>query len=216
MISSTVRAFIAVSLILLAALFFQPVTVLAQGKTQKISKDLVKRAEDMVKELEKTRKQADKTVGKYDSIFGKKSVKDRQKAYKDLNNEIKKTENAVKEVRKRGENMQKEADKFFSEWSKGLTKIQDTELRGLSHENMIENRDRYGEVIESALKASGIYDSLLTDLKNQGAYLELDMSNTAMDKLKPSRDEAKAKAKTMFQSVDQLTKNTKSYISSMK
>jgi hypothetical protein len=216
MIRSALKLFSTGSLILMTAVFIHPVTVHAQGKTQKISKDLVKRAEDMVKELDKTRKQADKTVGKYDSIFGKKSVKDRQKAYKDLNNEIKKTESAVKEVRKRGENMQKEADKFFSEWSKGLTKIQDTQLRGLSHDNMIENRDRYGEVIESGLKASGIYDSFLTDLKNHCAYLELDMSDTAMDKLKPNRDEAKAKAKTMFQSVDQLTKNTKNYISSMK
>ena len=42
------------------------------------------------------------------------------------------------------------------------------------------------------------------------------MSDTAMDKLKPNRDQAKSKAKTMFQSVDELTKNTKSYISSMK
>ena len=32
----------------------------AQGKTQKISKNLIKRAEDMVKDLEKARKQADK------------------------------------------------------------------------------------------------------------------------------------------------------------
>jgi predicted RNase H-like nuclease (RuvC/YqgF family) len=197
-------------------LCLHPATVVAQGKTQKISKDLVKRAEDMVKEVEKTKKQADKVVSKYDSIFSKNKVKDRQKEYKNLNKEIKKTEDEVKDVRKRAENMQKEADKFFSEWSKGLTKIKDQELRGLSHENMTENRDRYGLVIESGLRAGGVYDSFLTDLKNQISYLDLDMSDTAMEKLKPSRSETKIKAKSMFQSVDQLIKSTKGYIQSMK
>jgi predicted nucleic acid-binding Zn-ribbon protein len=204
------------SIFMATALCLHPAPVVAQGKTQKISKNLVKRAEDMVKEVEKTKKQADKVVSKYDSIFSKSKVKDRQKEYKNLNNEIKKTEDRVKDVRKRAENMQKEADKFFSEWSKGLTKIKDQELRGLSHENMIETRDRYGQVIESGLRAGGLYDSFLTDLKNQISYLELDMSDTAMEKLKPSRSETKSKAKSMFQSVDQLIKTTKGYIASMK
>ena len=193
-----------------------PATVVAQGKTQKISKNLVKRAEDMVKQVEKTRKQANKIVNKYDSIFSKNKVKDRQKEYKNLNKEIKKTEDGVKDVRKHAENMQKEADKFFSEWSKGLTNIKDQELRGLSHDNMIESRDRYGLVIESGLRAGGLYESFVTDLKNQISYLELDMSDTAMEKLKPSQSETKIKAKSLFQSVDQLTKTTKGYISSMK
>ena len=197
-------------------LYLHPAPVVAQGKTQKISKDLVKRAEDMVKQVEKTRKQANKIVGKYDSIFSKNKVKDRQKEYKNLNKEIKKTEDGVKEVRNRAANMQKEADKFFSEWSKGLTNIKDQELRGLSHANMIESRDRYGQVIESGLRAGSLYESFLTDLKNQISYLDLDMSDTAMDKLKPSQSETKIKAKSMFQSVDQLIKTTKGYISSMK
>jgi hypothetical protein len=198
------------------ALYLPPNSAFAQGKTQKISKNLVKRAEDMVKELEKTKKQADKVVRKYDSIFSKNKVKDRQKECKNLNKEIKRTEDRVKDVRKRAENMQKEADKYFSEWSKGLTQIKDQELRGFSHENMIENRDRYGQVIESALRAGGLYDSFLTDLKNQISYLELDMSDTAMEKLEPSRSETKIKAKSLFQSVDQLMKTTKGYIQSMK
>ena len=197
-------------------LSLHPATVVAQGKTQKISKNLVQRAEDMVKEVEKTRKQANKIVGKYDSIFSKNKVKDRQKEYKNLNKEIKKTEDGVKEVRKRAENMQKEADKFFSEWSKGLTKIKDNELRGLSHTNMTESRDRYGQVIESGLRAGSLYESFLTDLKNQVSYLDLDMSDPAMAKLKPSQDETKAKAKALFQSVDELTKVTKGYIATMK
>ena len=197
-------------------LYVQKGTVVAQSKTQKISKKLVERAEDMVKEIEKTQKQLEKTTKKYNQIFEKKKVKDRQKEHKDLNKEIKNTENRVKEVRKRSEDMQKEADKFFDEWSKGLTKIQDAELRGMSQSNMTESRDRYSEIIESGLRAGGLYDSFLTALKNQGSYFELDMSDGAMAKLTTNRSETKAKAKALNQSIEDLTKATKSYISSMK
>ncbi len=190
--------------------------VVAQGKAQKISKKLVERAEDTVKEIEKTQKQLDKTTEKYDTIFDKKKVKDRQKAYKELNNEIKKTEDRVKELRKRSDNMQKEADKFFSEWSKGLSKIDNAELRSLSQSNMTESRSRYGEIIGSGVKARSIYDSFLTDLRNQCSYFELDMSDAAIAKLKPNQGETKAKAKALDQSIGDLTKVTKNYISSMK
>lgn len=210
------KLLLAASLIMTTAVFLQPVTVLAQGKTQKINKNLVKRAEEMVKELGKARKQVEKTSKKYDQMFAKKSVKDRRKAYKDLEKEIKNSEDRVKDVRRRAENMQKEADKFFSEWSKGLTKIQDTELRGHSYDNMNDSRDRYGQVIEAGLKAGGLYGSFVTDLKNQCSYFQLDMSDAAMAKLTNSRDETRQNAKSLFQSADELTRTTTGYIASMK
>ena len=203
-------------LILATALLMQPVTVAAQGKTQKISKKLIDRAEDMIKEIDKTKKQVDNTVKKYDSVFSKKKVKDRQNAYKDLSKEIKKTEDRVKEARKRSDDMGKEADKFFSEWSKGLTSIEDTELRSLSQATMTETRDRYGKIIESGATANGLYESFLTDLKNQSSYLELDMSDGGMEKLKPSQAETKAKASGLSSSIKDLVTATKGYISSMK
>jgi hypothetical protein len=81
---------------------------------------------------------------------------------------------------------------------------------------MIESRDRYGQVIESGLRAGGLYESFVTDLNNQCSYLELDMSDPAMAKLKPNREETKNKAKELFRTVDGLTRSTKSYIVTMK
>ena len=214
--STAIKVGTTLSLVLAMSIWAPTSTVDAQGKTQKISKDLIKRAEDMVKDLDKARKQADKTAKKYDEIFKKNKVKDRQKVYKDLNKEIEKTEDRVKDVRKRAENMQKEADKFFNEWSKGLTKIEDTELRGFAHENMVENRDRYTAVIESALRAGGLYDEVVTDLKSQCRYFDLDMSDTAMAKLTTNRDDTNQQVEMLLHSADELTKTTEGYIESMK
>ena len=52
-------------LFMYTALYLPPNSAFAQGKTQKISKNLVKRAEDMVKEVEKTKKQANKVADRY-------------------------------------------------------------------------------------------------------------------------------------------------------
>lgn len=81
---------------------------------------------------------------------------------------------------------------------------------------MTENRDRYGQVIEAGRKAGGLYGSFVTDLKNQLSYFQLDMSDAAMAKLTKNRDETMGKAKTLFQSADELTRTTKGYIASMK
>lgn len=215
-ISTALRVLAGASLLLATSVLVPTDTVVAQGKTQKISKNLVKRAEDMVKEVEKSRKQVDKLAKKYDQMFSKKKVKDRQKTYKDLEKEIKKTEDRVKEVRKRVESMQKEADKFFNEWSKGLAKVEDAQLRAMSQSNMTESRDRYGQIIETGLKAGSLYNAFVTDVKNQMSYFQLDMSDAAMAKLAPNQAETKRKAQDMFRSVNELTGTTKSYIDSMK
>jgi vacuolar-type H+-ATPase subunit I/STV1 len=209
---TTAVAFLALA----TALSVNPSTAAAQGQTQKISKKLVERAEDMVKGLDKTRGQVVKTVGKYNDIFAKKSVKDRRKAYKSLTDEIKNTEKRVNEVRKQSNEMQKEAEKFFSQWFKGLAKIRDDQLRALSQTNMTENRDNYGRIIDSGLKAANLYGSFVTDLKNQLSYLNLDMSDNAMAKLAPTQAQTATKITELYQAVDELTRTTRGYIASMK
>ncbi len=206
----------AISVIVVIGLLLPPATAIGQGKTQKISKKLLDRAEDMLEDLDEAKDQVNKTMKKYDSIFSKRKVKDRQKAFSELNKEIGKTEDRVEDVRKRSEDMQKEADKFFSEWSEGLESIPDDELRALSSTTMTENRDRYDEIIESGLRASNLYDSFLTDLESQTAYLALDVSDTAIDRLKASQEATREKVRELFATIDEVTQATKDYIASMR
>ena len=74
---------------------------LGQGKTQKISKNLVNKAKDTAKEIEKVTKQLDKTMDQQRKLLGKEKVKDRRKEYKKLQNELEKMEEAVAKVRKK-------------------------------------------------------------------------------------------------------------------
>jgi hypothetical protein len=212
----SLRATVPVALILAIALLLQPASASAQGRTQRISKKLLEKAEDMIKDIDEAKDQVNKAMQKYNQIFSRNKVKDRQKAFRDLNKELNKTEDRAEDVRKRSEDMQKEADKFFAEWSRGLTNIRDDELRALSHTTMTENRDRYGEIIESGVRASNLYNSFVTDMENQTAYLALDVSDAAIDRLRATQEATQEKVSELFATVDEMTRATKDYIDSMK
>ena len=200
---------------LLFALGSQPQALWAQ-ETQKLSKNLIKRAEKMVEEIKKTEKQLDKTVKKYNDLLKKKKVKDRQKEYKKLNDELKKTEKHVGDLTKSNAETQKEANRFFTEWSKGLGKIEDPQLRAAAQDNLDKTRSRYGEITTADSKFGEHYNKFLTDLKNQISYLNLDMSDDAVSKLKTNQKTTNANAKALFKSIDDLADATKDYIKSLK
>ena len=193
-----------------------PLQALGAQKSQKLSKNLIKRAEKTVEEIKKTEKQLDKTVKKYNDLLKKKKVKDRQKEYKKLNDELKKAEKHVGDLIKSNAEMQKDANKFFTEWSKGLGKIEDPQLRAAAQENLDKTRSRYGEITTAHSKFGEHYNKFLTDLKNQISYLNLDMSDDAMSRLKTNQQTTNADAKALFKSIDDLANATKDYIKSLK
>jgi hypothetical protein len=121
---------------------------------------------------------------------------------------LKKTEKMVGDVRKRNEDMEKEAQKYFSEWSRGLGGISDPGLRAASQERLNETRDGYNEIVKAGQNAG--------DLSRQFGYLELDMSDAAMAGLADKAQETNARADQLFASIHELTKTIKLYINSLK
>jgi len=187
----------------------------AQGKTQKISKNLVNKAKDTAKEIEKVTKQVDKTMDQQRKLLGKKKVKDRQKEYKKLKNELKKMEEAVAKVRKKAAEMEKEADKFFTEWNKGLARIEDEELRALSQDRFNSSRSQYAQIIGTGRLAATHYEDFVENLRNELSYLELDMSDEAIVQLGPKTQETAMQARELKNSVDSLTGKIEGYIAAL-
>ena len=132
-----------------------------------------------------------------------------------LNGELKKAEKHVGDLTKSNAEMQKDANKFFTEWSKGLGKIEDPQLRTAAQENLDKTRSRYGEITTAHSKFGEHYNKFLTDLKNQISYLNLDMSDDAMSRLKTNQQTTNADAKALFKSIDDLANATKDYIKSL-
>jgi DNA mismatch repair ATPase MutS len=189
--------------------------VAAQGKAQKLSKNLVQRAEDTLKKIEEAEKQLEKVTERYGKLLDANKVKDRSQEHGKVQDELKNMENRTKDVRDKSRDMEKEASKFFSEWEKGLEDIKDTELRGLSRQGLTETRDGYGKIVSAGRATADQYDAFVTTLGNQLKYLEVDMSDAAIDKLKSSSQDLRGEAKELQSRVKGLKAEIKSYVAAL-
>jgi hypothetical protein len=112
--------------------------------------------------------------------------------------------------------MEKEASKFFREWDKGLDKIKDPELRALSRQNMTESQEQYGEVIRAGRTSADQYDAYVAMLGNQLQYLELDMSDGAIEKLKSTNQDLRGEAQQLEARSDGFKGEIQRHIAALK
>jgi chromosome segregation ATPase len=188
----------------------------AQGKVQKVSKKLVDRAEETVKKITDAEKQLDKVTDRYGKLIGGKNVKARRNEHGKVRDEAKKLEGRAKDVREQARDMEKEASKFFREWDKGLGGIKDAELRALSRQSMTESQQQYGQIITAGRSVADQYDAYVVMLGNQLKYLELDLSDTAIEKLKSTNQDLRGEAKELQSRVAGLKSEIGRYIASLK
>jgi len=191
-------------------------TVTAQGKVQKISKNLVDRAEDTLEKIKDAEKQLDKTTERYGKLMDANKVKDRQNEHGKVQDELKKLGDRAENVRENARDMEKEASKFFREWDKGLDGIKDPELRALSRQSMTESQEQYGQIIKAGRSVADQYDAYVAMLANQLKYLELDMSDNAIEKLKSTNQDLRGEAKELRSRVNGFKAEITRYIAALK
>ena len=198
------------------ALLLCTTELVAQGKVQKVSKNLVNKAEDVLKKIKEGEKQLDKTTERYGRLIDGKNVKARRNEFGKVRDEMKKLADRAKDVREQARDMEKEASKFFREWDKGLQDIKDPELRALSRQNMTESQEEYGQIIKAGRSVADQYDAFLAMLGNQLKYLELDMSDNAIEKLKGTNQDLRGEGKELRSRVNGFKAEISGYIAALK
>jgi chromosome segregation ATPase len=199
-----------------AALLLGAASAGAQGKVQKVSKKLVDRAEDTLKKIKDAEKQLGKTTDRYGKLIDGKNVKARRKEHGKVRNEMKKLEKRTKNVREHARDMEKEASKFFREWDKALDKIKDPELRALSRQSMTESQEQYGQIVRAGRSSADQYDAYVAMLANQLKYLELDLSDNAIEKLKSTNQDLRGEAKQLEARIDGFKSEIQRYVAALK
>ena len=187
----------------------------AQGKTQKISKDLVKRAKDTLKEIEKVEKRLDETMKQQQKLLSKKNAKDRAKEQKKLQEALEKTQDAVGDLQKQSQDMEQQADKFFTEWGKGVAALKDEELKKLSQQNLDSKRSQYGQIVGTSRLAATQYGEFVQNMEASLEYLKLDLSDQAVAQLDPKMRETQSQASALKGSTRELTKKIEGYIAAL-
>jgi hypothetical protein len=188
----------------------------AQGKVQKVSRKLVERAEDTLRSIGEAEKQLKKVTERYGKLVGENNVKARRNEHGKVREELKELEKRAKNVHEKSREMENEASKFFKEWTKGLNGIKDPELQALSRQSLGESQQGYGQVVAAGRSAADQYDGFVATLGNQLKYLELDLSDTAIDKLKSSNQDLRGQANELQASVGGLKGEISRYVAAMK
>jgi chromosome segregation ATPase len=188
----------------------------AQGKVQKVSKKLLERAEDTLKTIGEAEKQLAKVNERYGKLVGGKNVKARRNEHGKVREELKKLEKRAKEVREKSRDMENEASKFFKEWDKGVRGIKDAELQSLSRQSLTESQQKYGQIVTAGRSVADQYDAFVLTLGNQLKYLELDLSDSAIAKLKSSNQDLSGTARELQARVAGLKGEIKRYIAALR
>lgn len=188
----------------------------AQGKVQKVSKKLIERAEDTVKRIGEAEKQLGKVTDRYGKLVGGKNVKARRNEHGKLRDELKALEKRARDVRENSRDMEKEASRFFKEWDKGLGGIKDAELRALSRQSLTESQQGYGQIVVAGRSVADQYDAFIITLGNQLKYLEVDLSDNAIAKLKSSNQDLSGTARELQTRVAALKSEIRRYVTALK
>jgi len=190
--------------------------VAAQGKVQKVSKNLVDRAQDTLEKIKDAEKQLDETTERYGKLIDGKNVKARRNELGKVRDEMKNLGDKTKNVREQARDMEKEASKFFREWDKGLEGIKDPELRALSRQSMTESQEQYGQIVKAGRDTADQYDAYTAMLGNQLKYLEVDMSDNAIAKLKSTNQDLRGEGNQLRSHVNGFKAEITRYIAALK
>jgi uncharacterized membrane-anchored protein YhcB (DUF1043 family) len=187
--------------------------VLAQGGPEQTAK-LTKTVESTVKSMDSTRQQLEKTVAGYNSIVDQ-TAKDTKDAYKGLGKDIIESEKKVAEARLKVDEMNAEADRLFTAWKDSTTVITDPDLRKRSEERLADSQARFQKIATAGKDTRQTFDTLMTDLKNQSAYLGNDLNAGAIASLKPDAAKFNTRAQELFGKIDGVNKMFGEYVTSM-
>jgi len=186
----------------------------AQAGPEQTAKFL-KTVESTVKAIGESRAQLQKTVATYNSIT-EMTAKDLKSAYKDLGKDVVDSEKKVADGRPKVDEMNTEAASYFAAWKASAAAISDPGLRKRSEERLANAQARFGKIAVAGTDARHSFDTLMTDVKDQSTFLGHDLNASAIASLKPDAAKFNARAGTVFDKADGVTKMFDEYIASMK
>jgi uncharacterized lipoprotein YehR (DUF1307 family) len=186
----------------------------AQSGPEETQKFL-KTVDATVKSIGESRLQLQKAVATYNSII-EMTAPDLKAAYKELGKDITDSEKKVAAGRPKVEEMNNAANAYFAARNAALQAITDPDLRARSEERLNITYAQFEKISAAGRDTRLLFDTLMTDAKNQSTFLGHDLNASAITSLKPDAAKFNARATEIFSKVDGVTKMFEDYIASMK
>lgn len=175
----------------------------------------LKTVDATVKSIGESRLQLQKAVATYNSII-EMTAPDLKAAYKELGKDITDSEKKVAAGRPKVEEMNNAANAYFAARNAALQAITDPDLRARSEERLNITYAQFEKISAAGRDTRLLFDTLMTDAKNQSTFLGHDLNASAITSLKPDAAKFNARAADIFNKVDGVTKMFEDYIAAMK
>ncbi len=175
----------------------------------------LKTVEVTVKAIGESRMQLQKTVATYNSIV-EITAPDLKSAYKDLGRDITESEKRVAAGHLKIDEMNTAAAGYFAARNAALQAISDPDLRKRSEERLNASYAQFEKIATAGKDTRQSFDTLMTDAKNQSAFLGHDLNAGAIESLKPDAAKFNARAAAILAKVDGVTRMFDEYLASMK
>ncbi len=175
----------------------------------------LKTVEATVKAIGESRAQLQKAVGTYNSII-EMAAPDLKTAYRDLGREISESEKKVAVGRPKVEEMNNASNAYFAARNASVQAITDPDLRKRSEERLNAAYEQFQKISTAGKDTRQLFDTLMTDAKNQSTFLGHDLNASAIASLKPDAAKFNARAAEVFAKVDDVTRMFDEYIASLR
>ncbi len=175
----------------------------------------LKTVEATVKAIGESRAQLQKAVGTYNSII-EMAAPDLKTAYRDLGREISESEKKVAVGRPKVEEMNNASNAYFAARNASVQAITDPDLRKRSEERLNAAYEQFQKISAAGKDTRQLFDTLMTDAKNQSTFLGHDLNASAIASLKPDAAKFNARAAEVFAKVDDVTRMFDEYIASLR
>jgi len=175
----------------------------------------LKTVEGTVKAISDSRTQLQKAVATYNSIIDM-TAPDLKAAYAALGRDINDAEKKVIAGRPKIEEMNNAANTYFSARNASVQAITDPDLHKRSEERLNASYEQFQKISAAGKDTRQVFDTLMTDAKNQSVFLGHDLNAGAIASLKPDAAKFNGRANEIFAKVDNVTKMFDEYIASLK
>jgi hypothetical protein len=175
----------------------------------------LKTVEGAVKAIGESRTQLQKAVATYNSIVDM-TAPDLKSAYATLGRDINEAEKKVIAGRPKIEEMNNAANTYFSARNASVQAITDPDLHKRSEERLNAAYAQFQKISEAGKDTRQVFDTLMTDAKNQSVFLGHDLNASAIASLKPDAAKFNGRANEVFAKADIVVKMFEEYIASLK
>lgn len=154
-------------------------------------------------EIIDVKKAVDGTLAALDKIVATAAT-DPRKAFKEFNKSVPKIDSAAAKARKRAEEMQARGKEYFTTWEKGLSDVNDPQIRKLAEERKAKLQATFDSIKANLAPAKEQFNTWLTHCKDVQKYLSQDLSIEGIEAAKDLLAKSKQDGVAVQASLDKV------------